>query len=148
MGLVDVLTGLKLITDRMYAVQVDFVIAGPINLWARGLLKNPRPLYIVMVSDKHDNVERSLKALRIRAAETEWPIEYQHIESNRIFSGVVDNAYRVALVSDPLKLEALGEYTSVESIARRSKIVLIEDKPLRLAPIWVELNLHEGENNG
>ncbi len=148
MGLVDVLTGLKLVTDRMYAAQVDFVIAGPINLWIRGLLQNPQPLYIVMVSDKHDNVERSLKALRIRAVETEWPVEYQHIESNRIFSGVIDNRYRVALVSDPLKLEAIGEYTSVENIARNSKMVLIEDKPLRLAPLRVELNIHGGEKIG
>ncbi len=138
MGLVDTLQGLNLIINRLKAARVDFIVGGPINLWFRGIYKQPSPIFSVFVSDREDNKDLAVKALSIRMKKNCWPELFSHIESNRVLSGVIDGKYTVALASEPLKISGNNKEYYISEIAQKSYIVIFDNYPLRLAPLWLE----------
>ena len=142
-GLVDALWALDLISGRLAAVGVDFLLAGPVSLWLQGARGSVEPLFMILVSSRLGNPERARRALIVATREAPWPPEYEAIIRGRVVSVVHRDGWKAAVAADPEVAMADGRIVrfSVAEAARDAPLVVVGRRPVRLARPGVELLL-------
>ena len=142
-GLVDALRGLDLVAGRMYSVGLDFVLAGPVSMWLQGFRgSQPEPLYLVLVSDTPENRELAVRAARPLSVEAPWPEEYSAVRQGRVVSVEIRGGLHLAVAADPVVDVGGGQRRLLaREVARIAGVAVVGWRPVRLAPISVELAL-------
>ncbi len=143
-GLVDALWGLDLVTGRMYSVGVDFVLAGPVSLYLQGhsTARDVEPLYLLLISGDPGNVRAARRAAEPLSSPAPWPLEYSAVARGRVVSVEIRGGLRIAVAADPVvRAGGREERLVVSEIARGAPVAIVDGKPVRLAPIGVELAL-------
>ncbi|MCE4603535.1 MAG: hypothetical protein F7B20_01040 [Aeropyrum sp.] len=138
-GLVDTLWSLDLIASRIYRAHSEFVLAGPASLWLQGLRVEPKPYFIVVTSRQFaGDVSR---VLRIGSTVVEWEGWWSAVSSGREARLKLRGA-DVAVLTDPI-LEDSGTRTVFPAgeLARESSIAIVNNQPIKLAPISFEAAL-------
>ncbi len=140
-GPVEVLWGLNLIAMRALYGGSDFVLAGPMNLWLRGLYKEAKP-YLILVSS-NVSAGRLSEVLGIGATSVEWEDWWMRVEG-RVMRARLRNM-DVAVLADPsFTVRGRKIKYRAEDLARRSSIVMLGESFIRLAPLDFEEALWEG----
>ncbi|MCE4602140.1 MAG: hypothetical protein F7C08_00875 [Desulfurococcales archaeon] len=139
MGIVDLLHGLDLIAGRASAVGADFILAGPLNLWLRGVSPPPsRPLYILVTSHESSGPLRS--AISIGAKEAPWGYKWSRI-SGRLYRATL-RGMDVAILADPSIDTGSGVARfRARDMARQADHAVVGRHIVRLAPLHFEYTL-------
>ena len=143
-GLVDALWGLDLVAGRMYSVGVDFVLAGPVSLYLQGYTtaRDVEPLYLLLITASPENVGAAMRAAEPLSAPAPWPPEYGAVAEGRVASVEIRGGLRLAIAADPVVRAGGREVRLViADIAREAPVAVVDERPVRLAPISVELAL-------
>jgi len=142
-GLVDLLWFLDLLAGRAEAAGSDFLLAGPVSQWLRGLGAPPRKPYIILVASR-EGAQSLRRALGIGASEAPWEPEWLKAVGRGLEARLVLRGYDVALLSDPvLRLpEGEREYRARE-MAREAGHVVLDRRVIRLAPLAFDAELGE-----
>ena len=141
MGVVDALVGLDLIVGRARAVGAEFILAGPLNLWFRGLSPPPRkPSYILVTSADYTSI--LVSALSIGAKEIPWPEWWNNVEG-RSFNAYLRD-YHVTVLTDPIIKNDISESRFyARDLARNSMHIVLGNNIVRLAPLYFEYTLKQ-----
>ena len=133
----EVLKGLELLAGRASSIYADFILAGPVNLWFKGLPGKLEPRYILVTSEASGpGLE---KALCINAHKLEWGEEWGGI-TGKLVRCRIYNSYTVEALVNP---SLCGEKYEAKRLARDSGIVMIGNYMVRLAPLYFEAALGE-----
>ncbi len=142
-GLVDLLWFLDLLAGRAEAVGRDFILAGSLNLWLRGLSGEPPQPYLILVASREGAPELR-RALWIGAREEEWEPAWLKAVEAGLEARLVLRGYHVALLSDPvLRLPRGSKGYRAREMAREAGHVVLGRRVIRLAPLAFEAELGE-----
>ncbi len=143
-GLVDLLWFLDLLAGRAEAAGRDFILAGPLNQWLRGLRGEPPQPYLILVASREGAPELR-RALGIGAREEEWEPAWLKAVESGLEARLVLRGYHVALLSDPvLRLPGGGSRGyRARDMAREAGHVVLGRRVIRLAPLAFEAELGE-----
>jgi hypothetical protein len=136
-GAVDTLWALDLLLGRAAAVGADFILAGPVSMWLKGLTPPPREKRFIIVTSR-DNADLLLRALKVGAHELEWEPQWEGVEGRLVrleLRGMI-----VEVLVDPV---IKGRIINASSLARDSQVIIIDKYVARLAPTWFDLLLAE-----
>ena len=141
MGIVDALLGLDLILGRARAVGAEFILAGPLNLWFRGISPPPRdPFYVLITSSDYTGI--LISALSIGAKEIPWPESWDNVDG-KSFNARLRN-YHVTVLTDPIiRNEDKVTRFYAKDLARESMHVILGNNIVRLAPLYFEYTLKQ-----
>ena len=137
-GLVDILWGLDVIAGRASYGGSDFILAGPLNLWFKGLISRVQP-YLVLIAS-NGGAGRLSEVLSIGSQPVAWENWWSSVEG-RMFRGRL-RGLEIALLADPI-LSIGGEKIRFKAIemSRRSSFVVLGKSVVRLAPLEFEVAL-------
>ncbi|MEB3861232.1 MAG: hypothetical protein GSR84_03320 [Desulfurococcales archaeon] len=139
MGIVDLLHGLDLIAGRASAAGADFILAGPLNLWFRGVSPPPlRPLYILVTSPEYSGPLRS--AISIGAREAPWDSRWERV-SGRLYRATL-RGMDIVILADPSidTGEGVARFRA-RDMARHASHAVVGRHVVRLAPLHFEYTL-------
>ncbi|MEB3816859.1 MAG: hypothetical protein LRS46_02840 [Desulfurococcales archaeon] len=142
MGLVDILWGLDLLAGRAEAVGADFILAGPVSLWLKGITPPPKTPRFILITSKF-SVENLLRALSYGSRLLEWGPEWADIGGRAARLSL--RGLLVEVLVDPI-IDGIAYEAS--RLARESSFIVLGNHILRLAPIWFELKLSEALEHG
>jgi hypothetical protein len=117
----------------------DFILAGPLNLWFRNIIRNPEPRYIIITSK--ESGERLKKALCINGNEIKWGNEWKNVKGKLVRCTLYDT-FLIEVLVDPSLGDTLPPYHASD-LARMSEFVLVGEYLVRLAPLSFERALQE-----
>lgn len=142
-GIVDILWFLDLLAGRAEAAGSDFLLAGPVSQWLRGLRgAGAAPYFILVASREGAPVLR--RALSIGAIEAPWEPEWVKGVESGLEARLVLRGYQVVLLSDPvLRLPGGLKGYRASDMAREAGHVVIDRRVLRLVPLSFEAELGE-----
>ncbi len=143
-SLVDLLWFLDLVAGRAEAAGSDFILAGPVNQWFRGIKRTiPHP-YLILVASR-EGVPALRRALEIGAATLEWEPEWVEGVEEGLEARLLLRGYDIALLSDPLLRLPGGakKLYIAREMARDAGHVVIDKRVVRLAPLSFEADLGE-----
>jgi hypothetical protein len=133
----EALKGLELIAGRANSVYADFVLAGPLNMWLKGLPSRLEPRYILVTSEKSaPSLER---ALCVNASRLKWSQQWSRVTGKLVRCSIYNNYIVEALVNPGL----CGEKYEAMELARDSGLVQVGNYMIRLAPLYFEAALGE-----
>ncbi len=133
-----VLRGLELLAGRASSVYADFILAGPVNLWFKGLPSGKlEPRYILVTSETSGPILE--KALCINAHKLKWGEQWSGI-TGKLVRCRIYNSYTVEALVNP---DLCGEKYEATKLARDSGIAMIGNYMVRLAPLYFEAALGE-----
>ena len=141
LGLVDVLWGLDVIAGRASYGGSDFILAGPLNLWFKGMTSRVQPYLILVASDA--GAGRLSEVLSIGSEPVAWEEWWNGVEGRR-FRGRL-RGLEIALLADPI-LSIGGEKIrfKAKEMSRRSSFIVLGKSIIRLAPLEFEVALWKG----
>jgi hypothetical protein len=139
-SLVDILWALELVASRAAYGGSDFILAGPLNLWFRRVLRRPQP-YLVLVASE-EGAPRLEEVLRIGAEEVLWEEWWEGVGGRRFrlrlrgmeIAGLADPVLRVG--GEPVRFRA-------RDLSRETGFVVLGSRVVRLAPLGFEAALWE-----
>lgn len=137
MGIVDTLWLLDLIAGRAEAVRAEFLLSGPVNLWLQGILplKWEKPRIVMVTSKPYEN--DLAKAITIGSKPEPYPGDL-NIERGLILHVSLRGA-SISLISDPVLLYNNNFiHVKVPDYSRKAKVIIINNKIIRLAPLSLE----------
>ncbi len=131
----EVLKGLELVAGRASSVYADFILAGPVNLWFKGLPGKLEPRYILVTSEASGPVLE--KALCVNARKLEWGAQWDGV-TGKLVRCRIYNSYTVEALVNP---GLCGEKYEAKRLARDSGIAMVGEYMVRLAPLYFEAAL-------
>ncbi|MCE4613937.1 MAG: hypothetical protein F7B60_00170 [Desulfurococcales archaeon] len=139
MGIIDTLRGIELISARAKATYSDFILAGPLNLWFKNIIRNPESRYIIITS--RGSGERLREYLCVNAKTLTWGNEWRKVRG-KLARCSLYNRYLIELLADPALRDDLPEYHA-RNLAKISDNILIGNYLVKLAPLSFERTLQE-----
>ena len=144
-SLIDALWSLETIAARSQAAQTEFLLAGPLNKWLRGirvrLTKNPRIVLLTIP----EYSSRLSEALKIGSREIDGPHDL-NVEDGIILHVNLRGSI-ITLLEDPVvRIGGSRVKLNVRDYSRSAEIIQLRDYIIRLAPVTVESYLWGNES--